>query len=131
MYEIRQQLCLLFKESTEKIYAKTTAQVTISTTENIPDPTSQDITTTPNSSGGKDIEVNLRVLGSPSVQTQEVTKIIEEEIIDAGEPLDEQGVRDAVGSKLYNVTVNVYKGTTLESSKEKIDKENYREEDGN
>jgi hypothetical protein len=119
MYELRQQVCLLFKGSTEKIYAKTTAQVTISTTENIPDPTSQDITTTPNSSGGIDIEIDLRVLGSPSIPTQEVTKVIEEEIIDAGEPLDEQGVRDAVGSKEYNVTVNVYKGSTKKSSKDK------------
>ena len=128
MYELRQQVCLLFKNSTEKIYAKTTAGVTISTTENIPDPSSQDITITPNSSGGKDIEINLRVLGSPSVQTHEVTKVIEEEIINAGEPLDEQGVRDAVGSKVYNVTTKVFKGEVLQSSKQGEIKDNSKVE---
>jgi hypothetical protein len=123
MYELRQQVCLLFKESTEKIYAKTTAQVTISTTESIPDPGSQDITVTPNSSGGKDIEIDLRVLGSPSVQTQDVTKEVEVEIIDAGEPLDKEGVIRAVGSKEYDITAKVYKGESLENEDEKkVDK---------
>lgn len=117
MYELSQRFSLLFKSSTEKIYAKTSARVTISTTESIPDPSGQDITTTPNASGGKDIEINLRVLGSPSVQTQDITKVIEVEIIDAGESLDEQGVRDAVGTKEYNITTGVYKNEVLQSSK--------------
>ncbi|MEN8225974.1 MAG: hypothetical protein ABFS05_11520 [Bacteroidota bacterium] len=124
MYELRQQVCLLFKNSTEKIYAKSTAIVTISVTESIPDPSSQDIIITGNSTGGKDIEIKLHVNGEPTLQPQNVEKEVEVEIIDAGEPLNEQGVRDAVGSKLYNVTVNVYKGSNIESSKEKEINEN-------
>jgi hypothetical protein len=119
MYELSQEVCLVFKTSTEKIYARSIDDVTISTTENIPDPPSQDITVTPNSSGGMDIEIKLRVLGSPSIQTQVVTKTIDTEIIDAGEILDKEGVRRAVGTKVYNVTARVYKGGDLENEDEK------------
>ena len=119
MYELSQEVCLVFKTSTEKIYARSIDEVTISTTENIPDPPSQDITVTPNSSGGKDIEIKLRVLGSPSIQTQVVTKTIDTEIIDAGEILDKEGVRRAVSSKVYTLTTKVYKGEALENEDEK------------
>ena len=119
MYELRQQVCLLFKNSTKKIYAKSTASVTISVTESIPDPSAQDITTTPNSTGGEDIEIKLHVNGEPTLQTQNVEKEIEAEIIHVGEPLSEQGVRDEVGTKEYNVTVEVYKDGVKKSSKEK------------
>jgi len=119
MYELSQEVCLVFKTSTEKIYARSIDDVTISTTENIPDPPSQDITVTPNSSGGKDIEIKLRVLGSPSIPSQVVTKTIDTEIIDAGEILDKEGVRRAVGTKVYNVTARVYKGGDLENEDEK------------
>ena len=77
MYEVRQQVCLLFKNSTEKIYAKSTASVTISVTESIPDPSAQDITTTPNSTGGDDIEIKLNVTGEPTLQPQTVEKEID------------------------------------------------------
>jgi hypothetical protein len=119
MYELSQEVCLVFKTSTEKIYARSIDDVTISTTENIPDPPLQDITVTPNSSGGRDIEIKLRVLGSPSIQTQVVTKTIDTELIDAGELLDKEGVRRAVGTKVYNITARVYKGGDLENEDEK------------
>jgi hypothetical protein len=119
MYELSQEVCLVFKSAFEKIYARSIDDVTISTTENIPDPPAQDITVTPNSSGGKDIEIILRVLGSPSIQTQEVTKTVDVEIINAGEILDEQGIRRAVGSKIYNITVKVYKNGNVQSTDDK------------
>jgi hypothetical protein len=119
MYELSQEVCLVFKSAIEKIYARSIDDVTISTTENIPDPPAQDITVTPNSSGGKDIEIILRVLGSPSIQTQEVTKTVDVEIINAGEILDEQGIRRAVGSKIYNITVKVYKNGNVQSTDDK------------
>jgi hypothetical protein len=118
MYELSQEVCLVFKTPTEKIYARSVDDVTISTTENIPDPSAQDIAVTPNSTGGKDIEIILRVLGSPSIPTQVVTKTVDVEIIDAGEELDEEGVRTAVGSKVYNITVKVYKNGTVQSTSE-------------
>ena len=119
MYELSQEVCLVFKAADEKIYARSIDEVTISTTENIPDPPASDITTTPNSTGGLDIEIILRVLGSPSIPTQVVTKTVDVEIIDAGEELDKEGVRRAVGSKVYNVTVEVYKGETKKGDDDK------------
>jgi len=119
MYELNQEVCLVFKSTDEKIYARSIDEVTISTTENIPDPPAQDIIITPNGTGGKDIEIKLRVLGSPSIPTQVVTKTVDVEIIDAGEELDTEGVRRAVGTKVYNVTTSIYKGETEKSSSSK------------
>jgi hypothetical protein len=118
MYELSQRLSLLFLTSTAKIYAQAKVRATISIMENIPDPSPQDITITSNASGGKDIEIKLRAIGTPALETQTLSKTIDVDIINAGQELDEQGVRDAVGSKVYNVTTKLYKGEVLKDSKQ-------------
>lgn len=122
MYELSQSVCALFLTSTEKIYTKSSVGVTIYSTEDIAQPSSQDIIVLDKGSQGKDITIKLTVTGSISEETQIKSLTIPVEVIDVGHQLDEQGVRDEIGSKTYNVTVKVYKNTTEKSSdKQKID----------
>jgi hypothetical protein len=123
MYELSQSLCALFLESTEKIYAKTSVEVTIYTTEDIPQPTSQDIIILDKGSLGKDITIRLNVTGTISEEIQTKSLTIPVPVIDVGHNLNEQGVRDEIGPKVYNVTVKVFKNNTEKSSNDnKVDK---------
>ena len=97
---------------------KTSVRVTISTTESIAYPTSQDITITDKGALGKDIEIRLNVTGTVSSKSKTETLDIPVEIIDAGEPLNEQGVRNAVGSKEYNITTEVLKDEVIKNTKQ-------------
>lgn len=115
MYEINLDLCALFLKSSEKIYAKSTVQVTISSTENIPAPTSRDIIISDLGPLGKDIVIRLNVYSASPGAPNSDTLDIPVEIIDAGGVLDEQGVRDAIGNKVYNVTVRVFKNNVQKS----------------
>ena len=117
MYELNQKLSILFLSSSEKIYAKAVVGVTISSTENIPYPPAEDIIVTDRGSIGKDIEIRLRVNGTVSETTKIESLLIPVEIINAGEELDEQGVRDAIGRKVYNVTTVVYKDGSAQKEK--------------
>ncbi|MEE4255525.1 MAG: hypothetical protein V2I47_00660 [Bacteroidales bacterium] len=116
MYELSQNLCALFLESTEKIYAKSSVEVTIYTTEDIPQPTAQDIIILDKGSLGKDITIRLNVTGTISEEIQTKSLTIPVPVIDVGHNLNEQGVRDEIGPKVYNVTVKVYKNNTEKSS---------------
>lgn len=117
MYELNQSLCALFLESTEKIYAKSSVEVTIYTTEDIPQPTSQDIIILDKGSLGKDITIRLNVTGTISEEIQTKSLTIPVPVIDAGQKLDEEGVRTTIGSKVYNVTTLVFKNNVQESNK--------------
>jgi len=116
MYELKQGLCAFFLNSTEKIYAKSSIQVRIYSTENIPSPTSRDIIITDKGAEGKDIIIILNVGGDVSQTTKNEYLEVPVEIIDAGQELDEQGVRDEIGSKVYNVTVRVVKDNVEKSA---------------
>ncbi len=117
MYNLSQNLSLLFSRTTEKIYAKASLQIQIYTTESIPYPPSEDIIITDKGALGKDIEIRLKVKGpiSETIKTESLTVPVE--IINAGEELDEQGVRNEVGSKVYNVTTIVYKDGSVKKEK--------------
>ena len=117
MYNLSQNLSLLFLSSNEKIYAKSSLQVQIYSTENIPAPSVSDIIVTDKGAVGKDIEIRLRVIGPASGTAKTESLTIPVEIINTGQELDEQGVRDAVGSKVYNVTTVVYKDGTVKKEK--------------
>jgi len=116
MYELNQSLCALYLESTEKIYAKSSVEVTIYTTEDIPQPTSQDIIILDKGSLGKDITIRLNVTGTISEEIQTKSLTIPVPVIDAGQKLDEEGVRTTIGSKVYNVTTLVIKNNVQESN---------------
>ena len=123
MYELSQSVCALFLTSTEKIYTKSSVDVTIYSTEDIAQPGSQDIIILDKGSQGKDITIKLTVTGTVSEQIQTKSLTIPVEVIDVGHQLNEQGVRDEIGSKVYSVTVKVFKNNTEKSSNdEKIDK---------
>ena len=117
MYNLRQNLSLLFLSSNEKIYAKSSVQVQIYSTESIPAPSASDIIVTDKGVVGKDIEIRLRVSGPISQTPKTESLTIPVEIINTGQELDEQGVRDAVGSKVYNVTTVVYKDGDVKKEK--------------
>ncbi|RLD39707.1 MAG: hypothetical protein DRI97_01585 [Bacteroidetes bacterium] len=117
MYNLSQNLSLLFLSSNEKIYAKSSVQVKIYSTENIPAPSASDIIVTDKGAVGKDIEIRLRVSGPISETTKTESLTIPVEIINTGQELDEQGVRDAVGSKVYNVKTVVYKDGDVKKEK--------------
>lgn len=117
MYEQIQRLSILFLRSTEKIYARASVRVTLYANENIPYPSADDIIVTDRGSLGKDIEIRLRVNGTDSGTSKTESLTIPVEIIDAGEELDEQGVRDAIGTKVYNVTTAVLKDGIQKDSK--------------
>ena len=117
MYELNQTLSIQFLSSTEKIYAKAVDRVSISSTENISYPPAEDIIVTDRGSIGKDIEIRLRVTGTVSETTKIESLTIPVEIIDASEELDEQGVRNAIGNKVYNVTTVVYKDRSAQKEK--------------
>lgn len=116
MYELSQSVCALFLTSTEKIYTKSSVDVSIYSTENIAQPTSQDIIILDKGSQGKDITIKLTVTGMVSEQIQTKSLTIPVPVIDVGHNLNEQGVRDEIGSKVYSVTVKVYKDGTQKSS---------------
>lgn len=119
MYELSQHLCALFLESTEKIYTKSTVNVTLYSSEYIPQPGSRDIIIIDRGSLGKDITIKLNVQGQAAGGIKTESLEIPVEIIDAGQPLDEQGVRDEIGSRIYNVNAKVFKADIEESSEKK------------
>ena len=116
MYELSQHLCALFLESTEKIYTKSTVNVTLYSSEYIPQPDARDIIIIDRGSLGKDITIKLNVQGQAAGGIKTESLEIPVEIIDAGQPLDEQGVRDEIGNRIYNVTAKVFKAAIEESS---------------
>ena len=65
---------------------------------------------------GKDIEIRLRVHGIQAELARYQELIIPVEILNTVQTLDEQGVRDAVGNKVYSVTTSVYKDNVLQKS---------------
>jgi hypothetical protein len=115
MYELSQSLSALFLESTEKIYVKSSVDVTLYSSEYIPPPGARDIIIIDRGSLGKDITIRLNVQGQASGGIKTESLSIPVEVIDAGQQLDEQGVRDTIGSKIYNVTARVFKGGVEES----------------
>ena len=116
MYELNQSLCALFLNLTEKIYTKSSVDVTIFSNENIPQPTARDIVVVDRGALGKDITIKLNVQGQASGGIKTAELEISTEIIDAGQKLDEQGVRNAIGTKVYNVTTKVFKDNVEKSS---------------
>lgn len=92
-------------------------QVQIYSTENIPTPSASDIIVTDKGAVGKSIEIRLKVIGPASGAAKTESLTIPVEIINANQELDEQGVRDAVGSKVYNVKTVVYKDGTVKNEK--------------
>lgn len=115
MYDPRQRLSLLYILAQNKIYVKATILVPLSSDENIPYPPPEDIIVT-DQVIGKDIEIRLRVYGIQAERAKYQELIIPVEILDTSQILDEQGVRDAVGSKVYNVTTAVYKDNVEQKS---------------
>lgn len=116
MYEPRQRLSLLYILAHKKIYVKASILVTLSSDENIPYPPPEDIIVTDQGASGKDIEIRLRVHGSQAERDKYQELIIPIEVLSPGQILDEQGVRDAVGSKVYNVATEVYKDNVPQKS---------------
>jgi len=116
MYELNQSLCALFLNLTEKIYTKSSVDVTIFSNENIPQPTARDIVVVDRGALGKDITIKLNVQGQASGGIKTAELEISTEIIDAGQKLDEQGVRNTIGTKVYNVTTKVFKDNVEKSS---------------
>lgn len=116
MYEPRQRLSLLYITAHKKIYVKASILVTLSADENIPYPPPEDIIVTDQGASGKDIEIRLRVHGAQAERAKYQELIIPVEIMNPGQVLDEQGVRDAIGSKVYNVATTVYKDNVPQKS---------------
>lgn len=116
MYEPRQRLSLLYILAHKKIYVKASILVTLSADENIPYPPPEDIIVTDQGASGKDIEIRLRVHGTQSLRAKYQELIIPVEVLNPGQILNEQGVRDAVGSKVYNVATAVYKDNVQQKS---------------
>lgn len=115
MYEPRQRLSLLYIAAQNKIYVKATILVPLSSDENIPYPPPEDIIIT-DQVIGKDIEIRLRVHGISAEIARYQELIIPVEILNTVQTLDEQGVRNAVGSKVYNVVTTVYKDNVPQKS---------------
>jgi len=109
MYNPNQSLSILYSTSTQKIYAKSSIVVSISKTEDIPYPPTGDIIITDRGSVGKDVDIKLRVNGPISEKTYNKNLVVPVEILDPGQELDEQGVRNYIGSQVFNVTTTVYK----------------------
>lgn len=109
MYEPRQGLSILYLTIQKKIYAKASILVTLSSTEYIPYPLAEDIIITDKGVLGKDVEIRLRVYGTVTENTKYQELIIPVEILDPGQILDEQGIRDAIGNQVFNITTRVYK----------------------
>jgi len=130
MYVPSQNLSILYSASTQKIYTKSSIAVSISSTENIPYPSPGDIIVTDKGAVGKDVDIRLRVNGPVSEKTKNVSLVVLAEILNPGQELDEQGVRNYIGSQVFNVAATVYKdgspqgsttGTLTSSSKVEID----------
>ena len=109
MYEPRQRLSILYLTTQQKIYAKVSIMVTLSSDEYIPYPLPEDIIITDKGESGKDVEIRLRVYGTVSENTKYQELIIPVEILDPGQDLDEQGIRNAIGDQIFNITTKVYK----------------------
>jgi len=117
MYEPRQRLSSLYLTAQEKIYAKVSILVALSSSEYIPYPLPGDIIITDKGESGKDVEIRLRVYGSVSENTKYQELIIPVEILDPGQDLDEQGIKNAIGNQVFNITTKVYKNNVpLEST---------------
>jgi len=112
MYEPRQRLSILYLTFQKKIYAKASILVTLSSGEYIPYPVAEDIIITDRGALGKDVEIRLRVYGTVTENTKYQELIIPVEILDPGQILDEQGIRDAIGDQVFNITTGVYKNNT-------------------
>ncbi len=109
MYEPRQKLSILYLTVQKKIYAKVSILVTLGSGEYIPYPLAEDIIITDKGVLGKDVEIRLRVYGTESESTKYQEFIIPVEILDPGQILDEQGIRNAIGNQVFNITTKVYK----------------------
>lgn len=118
MYELSQSVCALFLTSTENIYTKSSVDVSIYSTEDIAQPSSQDIIILDKGDLGKDITIKLTVTGTVSEEIQTKSLTIPVPVIDVGHQLNEQGVRDEIGSKIYRVSVRVFKNNVLKSSED-------------
>lgn len=117
MYEQELYPDILYLIASQKIYARATDQVTIYSTQSIPYPRQDDIIVTDHGESGKDIEIHLRVTGSVSEHGRTEELVIPVEIFQISGELDEQGVRNLIGSKDYNITCMVYKDNVLQDSK--------------
>lgn len=116
MYEQELYIDILYITAQQKIYARTSDQVTIYSTQSIPYPQQGDIIITDHGASGKDIEIHLKVTGQVSETTRTEELLIPVEILQTSRELDEQGVRDLIGSKVYNITCMVYKDNVLQDS---------------
>ena len=116
MYEPRQRLSILFLTSSKKIYAKVSILVTLGSSEYILYPPTEDIIVTNRGSEGKDVEIRLRVYGTVSESSKYQELIIPVEILNPGQVLNEEEIRNAIGSQVFNVTSGVYKNSTLMKS---------------
>ena len=112
MYEPRQRLSILYLTAQKKIYAKVSILVTLSSGEYIPNPLPEDIIITDKGELGKDVEIRLRVYGTVSENTKYQELIIPVEILDPRQVLDEQGIRNAIGDQVFNITTRMYKNNT-------------------
>jgi len=108
MYVPNQSLSILYSTSTQKIYAKSSIVVSISSTENIPYPPPGDIIITDKGSVGKDVDIRLRVSGPVSEKTKNVSLVVVAEILNPGQELDEQGVRNYIGSQVFNISTGAH-----------------------
>jgi hypothetical protein len=116
MYEPNQSLSILYLTSTQKIYTKASVVVSIYSTENIPYPPSGDIIITDRGSVGKDVDIKLTVNGAVSERTKNESLVVKAEILNPGQELNEQGVRNYIGSQVFNVTTTVYKNNKPQGS---------------
>jgi hypothetical protein len=117
MYEQLLYLDILYLISEQKIYARATDQVTVFSTQSIPYPREDDIIVTDHGESGKDIEIHLTVTGPVSETTRTGELVIPVEILQTEEELDEQGVRNLIGSKVYHVSCIVYRDHVVQNSK--------------
>lgn len=99
-----------------KIYARAVINVSISSTESIPYPSPDDIIVTDMGAAGKEIEINLHVSGTASGGSSDEELTVTVPVLDPGEELDEQGVRDAIGTQVFNVSTVVYKDNKKKGS---------------
>ena len=90
MYEQELYTDILYIAAQQKIYARTSDQVTIYSTQSIPYPQQGDIIITDHGASGKDIEIRLKVMCSVSEATKTEELVIPVEILQTSRELDDR-----------------------------------------
>lgn len=109
MYEVRiDPLEFFYKSGNGQLFASITCKVAVYNVQTVPTPPPQNITTSHNASGGLDISVILAVTGEETSGSTEKVCAFYVLLESLSTGLDENEVREAIGRKVYNVSVTTY-----------------------